>query len=40
MKEQRDQLEKKKRRLDEDLDRYKKKLHTAEKSIKVGLFEP
>ena len=34
-KEQRDHLDKKKRRLEDDLERYKKKLHAAEKSLKV-----
>jgi hypothetical protein len=34
-KEQRDYLEKKRRRLEEDVERYKKKLHDAEKSLKV-----
>ncbi|CAK5084253.1 unnamed protein product [Meloidogyne enterolobii] len=33
-KEQRDILEKKKRRLEDDVDRYRKKLHDAEKSLK------
>ncbi|KAL7072465.1 hypothetical protein ACQ4LE_008298 [Meloidogyne hapla] len=33
-KEQRDTLEKKKRRLEDDVDRYRKKLHDAEKNLK------
>lgn len=35
VKEQRDQLDKKKRRLEDDVDRYKKKLHDTEKHLKV-----
>lgn len=34
-KEQKEHIEKKKRRLDDDVERYKKKLHDLEKAFKV-----